>query len=64
MKYEKSLRKLDALQRAQKENVKLREENDRLHEVIRYLTRELDEAEEHAFAMQEKLSQLLEKERF
>lgn len=64
MKYEKSLRKLDALQRAQKENVKLREENERLHEVIMHLTRELDEAEEHAFAMQEKLSQLLEKERF
>ena len=64
MKYEKSLRKLDTLQRAQKENVKLREENERLHEVIRYLTRELDESEEHAFAMQEKLSQLLEKERF
>ena len=43
---------------------KLEEENERLHDVIRHLTRELDEAEEHAFAMQEKLSQLLEKERF
>lgn len=43
---------------------KLEEENERLHDVIRHLTRELDEAEEHAFAQQEKLSQLLEKERF
>lgn len=64
MKYGRNLRKLDALQRAQNENLKLREENERLHEVISYLTRELDEAEEHAFAMQEKLSHLLEKERF
>lgn len=43
---------------------KLEQENERLHDVIRHLTRELDEAEEHAFAQQEKLSQLLEKERF
>ena len=43
---------------------KLEEENERLHDVIRHLTRELDEAEEHAFAQQEKLSQLLGKERF
>lgn len=42
---------------------KLEQENERLHDVIRHLTRELDEAEEHAFVVQEKLSSLMEKER-
>ena len=45
-------------------NKKLNEENERLHGVIQELTRELDEAEQSAFAMQEKLSSLMEKVRF
>ena len=36
-----------------------RQENNRLHRVIEDLTMDLDEAEEYAFCMQEKLSMLL-----
>ena len=42
----------------------LENENARLHDVIQHLTRELDEAEEHAFALQEKLSSLLQTNQF
>lgn len=42
----------------------LEDENERLHDVIQHLTRELDEAEEHAFALQEKLSSLLQTNQF
>lgn len=59
-----SLRKYDTIKRQAMEINKLKEENERLHGVIQQLTRELDEAEEHAFAQQEKLSELLKKVRF
>lgn len=42
----------------------LEDENERLHDVIQHLTRELDEAEEHTFALQEKLSSLLQTNQF
>ena len=38
-----------------------RQENERLHKIIEDLTRDLDEAEEHAFCMQEKISTLMQK---
>ena len=55
---------LEQVKKLQEDKKKLKQEIERLHGVIQHLTRELDEAEEHAFCMQEKLSQLAEKVRF
>ena len=55
---------LEQVKKLQVEKIKMKEEIERLHGVIQQLTRELDDAEEHAFCMQEKLSQLMEKEWF
>lgn len=52
-RYKGSIEKVDRIKELEKEN-------ERLHDVIRHLTRELDEAEQHAFALQEKLSTLLQ----
>lgn len=58
------LKRLDRIKLLENKNRILNEENERLHGVIQELTRELDEAEQNAFAMQEKLSSLMEKVRF
>ena len=54
---------LDQVKKLQEDKKEMRLEIERLHGVIQQLTRELDEAEVHAFCMQEKLSQLMKKER-
>ena len=58
------LEALDQIKKLQEEKKDLIKENERLHGVIQHLTRELDEAEEHAYAMQEKLSTMLQERRF
>ena len=55
---------LEQVKKLQEVKQQMKQEIERLHGIIQQLTRELDEAEEHAFCMQEKLSQLMEKERF
>ena len=60
-KYDTPLKRLDRVKMLEQKTVDQKKEIETLHGIIQQLTRELDEAEEHAYVMQEKISTLMEK---
>lgn len=58
---EVNLKRYDKIQEYKEKLKEKDKEIERLSGIIQQLTRDLDEAEEHAYVMQEKLSQYMER---